>query len=185
MSFAAAKWLGFALALGFTGWGLAGCATRPPETTFTAVSTQRGVIRWQQGVQAITGNALFSRDVQGAVRMQWDRSPKSSALELLLTPDRRLSASGSLVDRRWSGPLDGAPPSLSSWANFLTTYQHAADLNLGSREIHSPTYRMAYEKTSLGLQSLSIASTDLQESIAAVFVTPPETDRPKNLPPPL
>lgn len=185
MKFPAAKWRGFALVLGFAGWGLAGCATQPPETVFTPVSTQRGVIRWQQGVHAITGNVVFSRDAQGTVRMQWDRSKEASTLEMLLTPDGKLSASGALTDRPWSGPVDRAPPSLSSWTNFLATYQHAADLKPGFQEIHSPAYRMAYEKTSLGLQSLSVASTDLHESIAAVFVPRPEADRPKSHPSPL
>jgi len=177
------KSLALALGICFVGWGLAGCATHPHETDFTAISTQLVTIRWQQGAQAITGKVVFSRDAQGAVQMQWNRSQESPALRLLLTPDGRLTASGSLTDHPWTGPMDRAPQSLSSWANFLTTYQQAADLTPGFREIHSPAHRIAYEKTPLDLQSLSVASADIHESIAAIFLptlTPdPDSSQPE------
>lgn len=172
MRISPAKSFGFSLLLGFAVWGLAGCATQRPAPAFIATSTQQGVIRWQQEARALTGDAIFSRNAQGAVQMQWGTVKKSPALAITLTSEGWLTASGSLADRHWAGPMARAPRSLSSWATFLTTYQHAASLSPGFQEIHTPAYRMAYEKTSLGLLSLSVASADFRESIAAALVPP-------------
>ena len=160
------QWL---LVLGAAGGGLAGCATSRPPAEFTALSKERGVLRWQQGPRALSGEADFFRSAQGAVLMQWNNPDGSSALRMLLTSDGRLDASGSLADRSWSGKVGDAPSSLSAWISFLTTYRNAADLSPGIREIHAPAHRMAYEKTSRGLTSLSVASTGTRESVSAVF----------------
>lgn len=161
--------LRYLLVLGLLSGGLGGCATSAPQTKFTAFSTQRGVVRWQQGPQAISGEADFFRSAQGAVLMQWNDSTGASALRILLTPESRLAVSGTLADRSWSGSVGDAPRSLSTWTSFLMAYQHATKLEPGFREIHSPASRMAYEKSSRGLISLSVASTETRESVSVAF----------------
>ncbi len=172
MRFGAAGSLGVALGLGFAGLGIVGCSTSAPPAEFAALSTEYGVMRWQRGQHAVTGRASFSRSADGGVRIRLDKSGETHPLQLILTPGGLLTASGSLADRQWSGAVSKAPPALATWVTFVTTYQHAADLSPGIREIHSPAHRFVYEKSASGLRSLSVAGADLQESIAVAFLPP-------------
>jgi len=148
---------------------LAGCATQRELPVFQPASSETATLRWQRGKASLTCEAVCARSVNGAVLLRLYKQSPTPLLELRLEPDGLLSAKGSLARGGWTGPYFEAPAPLSTWVSFLTIYQHARDLPVGDRELHTASARTAYTKTSSGLKSLSVVSTDSAETVNALF----------------
>jgi len=148
---------------------LAGCATPGELPAFQPVSKETAVVRWQRGKVSLTGEAVCARSQDGGTLIRLYKHSRSPLLELRLEPDGLLAARGSLAGAGWTGPYSAAPMPLATWVSFLSIYQHARDLPVGAKELHTAAARIAYEKTGAGLKSLSIASTDQAETISGFF----------------
>jgi len=152
-------------------WLVVGCATTREQTAFHPVSSESALVRWQRGGNTLTSDAVFARSADGGVLLRLYKQSPSPLLELRLESDGHLSARGSLAGRGWSGPYGNAPLPLATWVSFLLTWQNAPKLPQGEREMHTAAARIAYNKTSSGLRSLSVASLDTAETISAIFRT--------------
>lgn len=140
---------------------LAGCAAAPERAPFVPVSRQEAVLRWQKGGAAQIRDAVIERSGNGAMRLTV--ASKNRPRIFLLETNGELDAPG------WRGPSGAAPPDLVVWASFLTICQNAARLPVGERELHTPAARVAVNKTSDGLKSVSILNTDAAETVSVAF----------------
>lgn len=140
---------------------LAGCVACREAVPFEVASRETAVVRWQQGGRVFVREAVCERSRAGAVRVTLGEKP--AVREFALEPD------GWMIAKGWAGQAGEAPLDLAVWASFLTIYQNADRLPVGERELHTPAARVAVNKSSDGLQSLSIRSQDTAESVSVVF----------------
>ncbi len=146
---------------------LAGCAARRDLPAFQPASSQNAIVRWQSRDFGLTSEAVFARAANGAVLVRLYKQSPSALGEFRLEPDGYLIAAQN--GRKWAGRSDTAPPPLTAWVTFLTTYQNAEKIPSGSKEIHSAANRVAYSKEDGRLQSLSVVNTDTAETVSAIF----------------
>lgn len=149
---------------------LSACATVPKAPPFVAKQSQQGLVKWQaKNAAPLVCEAVLSQSEMSATRLQLYKGTAQVLLQVTLSHDNLVEASGPLAGRSWRGEAGSAPLPLQTWVKLLQDYRTSSSWPDGQTELHSANTRTAIVVSQGKPSSLSVINDLSGETITVTL----------------